>query len=238
MEKIKAIAFDLDGTLTQHKEPLTAENRRVLDALAQRYHLVMVGAGQAERIFRQLGGYSIDIVGNYGLQYARCDERGQLQLLRNEHLPCDREKVERRAAQLRRELGYTVYAGESVEYHPSGCLTLPVLGTKAAAADKLAFDPDRKKRRAAYEKVAAAFPEYYVFVGGSSSFDMAPKPYNKYYALDIYCRERGLQHRQVLYVGDDYGPDGNDECVFLSDFSFIPVDDYRDFPQRMAQLLP
>ena len=46
MSKIKLIAFDLDGTLTQHKEPLTAANRAVLDQLAKRYKLVMAGAGQ------------------------------------------------------------------------------------------------------------------------------------------------------------------------------------------------
>ena len=65
MDQMKLIAFDLDGTLTQHKEPLSEENRRVLDALAQRYRLVMVGAGQTQRIFRQLGCYPIDIIGRW-----------------------------------------------------------------------------------------------------------------------------------------------------------------------------
>ena len=74
MEERKLIAFDLDGTLTQHKEPLGEENRRVLDALRRRYRLVMVGAGQVGRIFKQMGEYPIDIIGNYGLQYARYDE--------------------------------------------------------------------------------------------------------------------------------------------------------------------
>ena len=81
------------------------------------------------------------------------------------------------------------------------------------------------------------FPEYHVFVGGSSSFDMAPKPFNKYYALDAYCTALGLNHQEVVFVGDDYGPGGNDESVFLSDFHFITVDDYREFPDRMKQLL-
>ena len=33
IEKIKLIAFDLDGTLTQHKEQLTPKNKEVLDKL-------------------------------------------------------------------------------------------------------------------------------------------------------------------------------------------------------------
>lgn len=238
MNHVKLIAFDLDGTLTQHKQPLSEENRRTLDALAQRYRLVMVGAGQVGRIFRQMGNYPIDIIGNYGMQYACYDKESRdLQVVRDLQLPCDREEVARRITELRRQFGYEHFAGEGVEYHPSGCVTFPLLGTKARAEDKLAFDPDRKKRRAIYDTVVAAFPEYHVFVGGSSSFDMAPRPWNKAHALSEYCRMLGLQHDEVAYAGDDYGPGGNDESVYLADFHFVTVDDYRTFPERMAPFL-
>ena len=115
-------------------------------------------------------------------------------------------------------------------------MTFPLLGTKADIRDKLAFDPDRKKRAAFYDEVRALFPEYTVFIGGSSSFDLAPLPYDKYYALDGYCREKGLRHDELLYVGDDYGPGGNDEAVFRSDFSFLRVDDYRRVGELLAPL--
>ncbi len=236
MKDIKLIAFDLDGTLTQHKEPLLPAHRAVLDALAEKYRLLMVGAGQTMRIYKQMGEYPIDIIGNYGLQEARY-VNGGLEILRDEVLPCDRPAVEARVTALREKFGYTQFAGESVEYHPSGCVTFAILGTKAAQQDKLAFDPDRARRRVMYGEVAAAFPEYHVFIGGSSSFDMAPRPYNKYYALDIYCRKLGLTHDQAVFVGDDYHPGGNDASVFESDFGFIKIDDYRTFPEKMQALL-
>lgn len=47
---IKLIAFDLDGTLTQHKSPLSDENRAVLLRLSKKYRLVMAGAGMCRRI--------------------------------------------------------------------------------------------------------------------------------------------------------------------------------------------
>ena len=133
--------------------------------------------------------------------------------------------------------GFTAFAGDNVEYHPSGCLTFPILGTKARQADKLAFDPDRVKRRKIYAEVCENFSDYCVFVGGSSSFDMAPKPYNKFYALDLYCRENGLEHENVLFIGDDYGTGGNDESVYLSDIPFLCVDDYTTFPKLVKPLL-
>ena len=238
IEKIKVVAMDLDGTLTQHRQPLPLENRAVLEALAKKYRLLMVGAGQVMRIFRQLEEFPIDILGNYGMQYGKYNgQTRKPELCRDAVLPCDRESVTARVNELRQRFGFTEFAGDSVEFHPSGCVTFPCLGTKARSEDKLAFDPDRAKRRAVYSQVCAVFPEYTVFVGGSSSFDMAPAPYNKYYALDLFCREMGLAHEEVVYIGDDYGPGGNDESVYRSDFPYLTIDDYRTFPDIVKVLL-
>ena len=235
---IKLLAFDLDGTLTQHKTPLDAKNRAVLERLSQKYRLVMVGAGQCMRIFNQMEQFPIDIIGNYGLQYCKYDsESKNIVTMRDEVFPCDRESVSERVTALREKYGFTEFAGESVEFHPSGCVTFAILGTKARQEDKLAFDPDRSKRRKIYDEVCKTFSEYVVFVGGSSSFDMAPNPYNKCYALDLYCRKHGFSHDEVIFVGDDYGMGGNDESVYKSDFGFICIDDYRELENALAHLL-
>ena len=238
-KSIKLIAMDLDGTLTQHKEQLTPSQRAVLDRLSEKYTLLMVGAGQVRRIFNQLGKYPIDIIGNYGLQYAVYDKEAEdIRIVEDITLPQgDRESIEARVNFLREKHGFTVFKGDSVEYHPSGCITFAVLGTKADQPDKLAFDPDRKKRRAFYKEVKELFSEYRVFIGGSSSFDMAPAPYDKRYALEKYCEEKGFAPEEVLFIGDDYGEGGNDESVYLSDFNFLKIDDYRTFPELTKFLL-
>lgn len=234
----KLIAFDLDGTLTQHKTTLPDENRKILDRLRKRYALVMVGAGRCARIFSQMQNYPIDIIGNYGLEYARYDNEAQaLTMVRDLVFDCDRATITKKITKLRRRFGFTEYAGESVEFHASGCVTFPLLGTAAKQEDKLVFDPDREKRRAIYSAVKSAFPEYKVFIGGSSSFDMAPAPFDKYYALDLYCNEHNYLHNEVVFVGDDFGIGGNDESVYISDFGFIKVTDYRKLEDFLKELL-
>lgn len=238
IKKIRLISFDLDGTLTQHKSPLSEENRAVLDALSKKYKLLMLGAGMCQRIFNQMGKFPIDIIGNYGMQYAEFDsESGEIEIVFDEKAPCDRESVEKRVTALREKYGFTDFAGDNVEFHSSGCVTFPILGTKANIEDKLAFDPDRSRRRKIYDDVKEVFSDYTVFVGGSSSFDMAPSPYNKAYALSKYCEEYGYSHDEVAFVGDDYGQGGNDESVYLSDFNFVTIDDYKTFPEVMKKFL-
>lgn len=236
MNNIKVIAMDLDGTLTQHKTPLCEEHRRVLEQLSEKYKLLMVGAGQAKRIFNQLNRFPIDIIGNYGMQYGIYNiETEDIDIIRDEAIEIDREKITRKIEALREKYGFTDYAGECVEFHPSGCVTFPILGTKALPQDKLSFDPDRVKRRKIYGEIAETFDDFCVFVGGSSSFDMAPKPYDKFHALDLYCKENGYSHSEVLYIGDDYGLGGNDESIYKSDFNYLTIDNYLDFPDRVKQ---
>ncbi|MGN1346802.1 MAG: HAD-IIB family hydrolase [Eubacteriales bacterium] len=233
MEK-KVFAFDLDGTLTEHRTWVTDENLAVLEELKERgVRIIITGAGQAKRIYAQMRECPIiDIIGNYGMQYFVYREAsGGMEAVRDIVLPCDRESVSERVTALREQFGYAEYVGESVEFHPSGCVTIPLLGTKAEIHDKLMFDPDRSVRRAIYSEVAAMFPEYSVFVGGSSSFDMAPMPYNKYYALDLFCREEGYSHSDLVYFGDDYGTGGNDEVVYQSDIDFITVKRFTNIPE-------
>ena len=52
-----------------------------------------------------------------------------------------------------------------------------------------------------------------------------------------YCKENGLSHNEVVYIGDDYGLGGNDESVYKSDFNYITIDDYLTLEDRLQPLL-
>ena len=98
---IKVFAFDLDGTLTQHKTPLDEKNRAILERLAQQYTLLMVGAGSCLRIHNQLGGFPMDVIGNYGMQYAKYAD-GALKIVRNNVVACENKSlVEEKGTSLR-----------------------------------------------------------------------------------------------------------------------------------------
>ena len=232
----KLLGFDLDGTLTQHKTPLGRENRRLLERLGVRCRLLMVGAGACRRIYDQLGGFPIEIIGNYGLQHSVI-RNGEFTVVEDRVCEVDRDRVERLVAELRRKLHLEDYVGGNVEFHASGAITFPILGTRAELADKLAYDPDRRKRRAMYAEVCAAFAGYNVFIGGSSSFDITPAGYDKYHALLKFCDGNGLVPSEVLYVGDDFGPGGNDSPVRHGGIDCVEIDDFRKLPDRLAFLL-
>lgn len=234
---IKLIAFDLDGTLTQHRSKLEHKNRSVLERLNERYKLLMVGAGGCERIFNQMNEFPIDIIGYYGMQESVMSN-GVPQIIRSEFYTVDRDYFIAAANKIRERFGYTDYKGDNVEFHATGAVTLPLLGEDADIADKVAFDPDRSKRAVMYSYVKSFFCGYNVFIGGSSSFDIVKEQYNKYQALTRYMSEHGIDREEVMYVGDDFGVGGNDEHIKLGKLNYTYIDDYTKLEEKLSFLLP
>mgnify|MGYP003456187110 FL=1 len=231
----RLICFDLDGTLSQHKTPITQEVRTMLDSLSEKYTIMMVGAGNAPRIWNQMGQYPIDIIGNYGMQEAVVKD-GQLCIVREDTVVPDKEMFLEKCAYLREKYGYTQYYGDSVEFHPAGMVTFCLLGTPAPIDEKIAFDPTREKRRVLYPEVLELFPEHSVYIGGSSSFDFTPKQYNKYDAIMKYAAENGYSKEEILYVGDDFEDGGGDSHIRIYGMDYICIDDYRKTPEILAYL--
>lgn len=232
----RLICFDLDGTLSQHRSPILPKNRELLEALSKRYKLVMVGAGAAERIYNQIGQYPIDIIANYGMQESKIID-GVFTVVRENKSNPDREYFFEKADYLREKYGYTEYKGESVEFHDTGMATFPLLGSRADIADKLVFDPTREKRRLLYPEVLELFPDYTVYIGGSTSFDFTEKKYNKYDAIMAYAKENGYEKDEILFVGDDFGEGGGDSHVRLGGLDYVEITDYRETAEKLSYLL-
>lgn len=236
MKPKRLIGLDLDGTLTQHRSPLDEAHRELLDRLGRKYALVMVAAGNAPRVYGQMGQYPVDIIANYGMQESRMVD-GVFTIVRDDKVLPDRDFFIRECARLRKKYGYTSYVGDSVEFHESGMVTFPLLGTKAGIADKIAFDPDRSKRHVLYPEVEDVFKGYEVYVGGSSSFDFAPAGYNKYDSMLRYGKEHGYDLDEMLFVGDDFGEGGGDSHIRTRGMDYIAIDDYRISPEKLSFLL-
>lgn len=232
----KLLCFDLDGTLTQHRSKLEKENKALLDALCKKYKVIMVGAGNAPRIYAQMDEYPIDIIANYGMQESKMVD-GKFTIVREVVSRPDKAYFLEKIAYLRNKYGYQTFKGETVEFHSTGMVTFPLLGTKADIADKIAFDPTREKRKVLYPEVLELFPDYTVYIGGSSSFDFTEKQYNKYDAIMAYAKENGYQKQEILYIGDDFGDGGGDSHVRLGGLDYVEITDYRQTAERLRFLL-
>ena len=231
----KVVAMDLDATLCQHRSPIPEHNFAALKELEKGYKCVMIGAGNAPRIYKQMGNYPIDIVGNYGMQVAEAAD-GNFRIVKAVTNKVDRAFFRAKTDELRAKYGYTQYEGEPLEFHASGMVTFGLLGTAPSAEHKVAFDPDRRKRRAMYPEVCEIFKDFSVYIGGSTSFDFAGKQYNKYDATLVWAKEHGYDLDDVVFIGDDFADGGGDSHVRIKGMDHIVITDYKKFANAVKVL--
>ena len=231
----KLLCFDLDGTLSQHKSHMPQANKELLKSLDAKYKLIMVGAGNAPRIYNQMEHFPIDIIANYGMQESQMLE-GEFKIIREDTVQPDKDYFNTTCQYLREKYGYTEYTGGHLEFHPSGMVTFCLIGSGAKIEDKVVFDPDRSKRRVLYDEICSLFPEHSVYIGGSSSFDFAPKQYNKYDSIMKYASEHGYTEDEILFIGDDFGDGGGDSHVRIYGMDYVQVDDYTKLTEILSFL--
>ena len=122
----RLLCFDLDGTLSQHKSHMPAENKAVLRRLDEKYKIIMVGAGNATRIYNQMEQFPIDIIANYGMQESAIVD-GVFKIIREDTVQTDKEYFNTTCQYLREKYGYTEYAGGHLEFHSSGMVTFSLI---------------------------------------------------------------------------------------------------------------
>ena len=238
MSRKTLIALDLDGTITAPRTKIEEKNLLFLKELSRSHRIVIIGAGYYERIIAQAGFFPCDVLGNYGMQHAEYSEREKKHILiKNDMQAVDRENVLKCADMVFEHFELSQPQGDGVVFFPSGCFSLALLGTHAKYEDKMLFDPTKEKRRKIHEYASGLFSDYSLYLGGSTSIDAVPRHYNKYKALCDYCEMHGIAKEDVIFCGDDYGKYGNDEPVYLSDFDFLKIDDYRTLPDALSCLI-
>jgi hypothetical protein len=75
-----------------------------------------------------------------------------------------------------------------------------------------------------------------VYIGGSSSFDLAPARYNKYDAMCAYGASRGIGVEEMIFVGDDFDDGGGDSHIRLRGMDYVRIEDYRTAPETLRHI--
>lgn len=218
-----AVVFDLDKTLTRSKEPLTREMGELLAQLLERTNIAIASGGKLEQLVTQAANHlpaSADLSRFFliptsgAAMYVYQDGWHAVyeEVIPEEEVPRVRKAMEEAIATTG-VIDLTVPSfGERIEYRRSQ-VTLSALGQEAPIDLKEAWDPDRSKRAALREALAALLPEYDVHQGGSTTVDVTHPGISKAYGVRKLAAHLSIAIPDMLYIGDALFPGGNDEVV-------------------------
>ncbi|MCX6786494.1 MAG: HAD-IIB family hydrolase [Candidatus Kaiserbacteria bacterium] len=221
----KLIVFDLDGTLTESKQPLDSEMASLVAKLLAVTKVAVVSGGALPQFLKQVFArlpndanfanlYLLPISG--AALYEFC-EVGLGKIYEERLSEKEAHTIETAMREAAKETGLINFSepawGERIEYR-GGQVTMSALGQEAPLAEKKAWDPDHAKRRKLQAAIAARLPEFSVGMGGATTIDVTKRGIDKAYGIRQLCKRLGIPESEALYVGDELMAGGNDEAVY------------------------
>ncbi len=244
----KLIIFDLDGTLTESKQPLTDDMAALVAELLSVKKVAVISGGALPQFLKQVVAKlpnNANFAGLYILPTSGAAlyefDNGDWKKVYEERLSEKEEDMIKKVMhEVAEETGIVDFSepsyGERIEYRGSQ-VTLSALGQEAPIAEKKAWDPDYAKRKVLQEKIAAQLPEYSVSFGGKTSIDVTKKGIDKAYGIQQLCKRLGIPESDSLYVGDELKAGGNDEAVYKTGAATCEVENPSDTIRTIKTIL-
>lgn len=218
----KLVAFDLDGTLTESKSPMTPNTGALLARLMHKVPVAVLSGASLRQFEEQFLAFlpaDAPLKNLYLLptNAAQCYVyRGTWEPLYQETLtPQEKEGV---LAALDESLHEVKFVhppqvwGPQVEDRGEQ-ITFSALGQEAPVEEKKKFDPTREIRMPLAEALRRRLPNFHVGLNAATSIDITRKGVTKAYGVRRLSEMTGIDIADMLYVGDALGEGGNDAVV-------------------------
>ena len=226
-ENKKLIIFDLDGTLTKSKTEIDPETAGLLSGLLRIKKVGIIGGGAFERFKVQvLAGLTqnakpdnLFLFPLNGSSFYRYQNKKWQKMYFQELSAGERKKTHEAFERVLKEIKYIlperVY-GEQIEDRGSQ-ITFSVLGQNAPLDEKVKWskkhDADRLR---IVLKLQEYLPDMEVKIAGLTSIDVIRKGIDKKFAIEKLMEYLNISIADTLFVGDAFGPAGNDSPALES----------------------
>jgi phosphomannomutase len=212
------VAFDLDGTLAESKQPLKDEMAEALADLLRVAHVAVISGGDWPQFEKQVASRlpaRADIDGLWlmpatGTKLYRHD--GTWVPVYAELL--DEQQRKDIIAAFDAALAATGLTpekswGERIEDRGSQ-ITFSALGQQAPFTEKEHWDPDFAKRKIIQADLRKLLPGLSINMGGATSIDITREGVDKAYGLKKLRDASGIALDAMIFIGDAIFPGGND----------------------------
>ncbi len=212
------IAFDLDGTLAESKQPLGEPMGEALADLLGVAHVAVISGGDWPQFEKQVASrlperadrsrlWLMPTTGTKLYRYDRAWAAEYAELF---------DDAQKRAilAAFDASLEATGFVpertwGERIEDRGSQ-ITFSALGQQAPLDAKEHWDPDFAKRKVIQADLRERLPGMSINMGGATSIDITREGVDKAYGLRKLSAASGIAIEAMMFIGDAIFPGGND----------------------------
>ncbi len=215
----KLVAFDLDGTLAESKQPLQEPMGEALADLLDVANVAVISGGDwpqfekqvASRLPERADRTKLWLMPTTGTKLYRYED-GQWHAIYAELFDdAEKKKILESFDAALEATGFKPEKtwGERIEDRGSQ-ITFSALGQEAPLEAKEKWDPDFAKRKVIQADLRGRLPELSINMGGATSIDITQKGVDKAYGLKKLRDASGIALDEMMFIGDAIFPGGND----------------------------
>jgi starch phosphorylase len=240
----KLVAFDLDGTLAESKQPITVGMAELLHKLAQVTEVAVISGGSMARFEDQL---LQSMIPSKNIILLPAEGSSRYEFRNNTWERTDREAFPKELKEKVFTFFKEIIADPKYEIPPfpegeyledrDTEIAFSALGQNASLAEKEKWDPTRARRFKIKAAIEAGLPEVVAAVAGTTSIDILPRGFDKAKGLGLFLEKTGLKKEDVLFMGDAVVPGGNDYSVFEAGIKTIKVSGPIETAEAIRALL-
>ncbi len=212
------VAFDLDGTLAESKQPLQEPMGEALANLLDVAHVAVISGGDwpqfekqvASRLPERADRTKLWLMPTTGTKLYRFD--GEWRAVYAELFEDDeKQKILTAFDESLEATGFVPEQtwGERIEDRGSQ-ITFSALGQEAPIDAKHSWDPDFAKRKVIQADLQKRLPGLSINMGGATSIDITREGVDKAYGLKKLNEASGIALDKMMFIGDAIFPGGND----------------------------
>ncbi len=212
------VAFDLDGTLAESKQPLQEPMGEALADLLDVAHVAVISGGDwpqfekqvASRLPERADRTKLWLMPTTGTKLYRFDDEWRAvyaELFEDE----EKQKILKAFDESLEATGFVpeLTWGERIEDRGSQ-ITFSALGQEAPIDAKHSWDPDFAKRKVIQADLRQRLPGLSINMGGATSIDITREGVDKAYGLKKLNEASGIALDKMMFIGDAIFPGGND----------------------------
>ena len=215
----KLVAFDLDGTLAESKQPLQEPMGEALADLLGVAHVAVISGGDWPQFEKQVASRlperadltKLWLMPTTGTKLYRYED-GQWHAIYAELFDdAEKKKILESFDAALEATGFKPEQtwGQRIEDRGSQ-ITFSALGQEAPLEAKEKWDPDFAKRKVIQADLRKRLPELSINMGGATSIDITQKGVDKAYGLKKLRDASGIALDEMMFIGDAIFPGGND----------------------------
>ena len=240
----KVLSFDVDNTLNLAKTPMTPEISELVVKLLDKYEICPISGQKFEQFIIQVVNpikaagatdkqlKKLHLFVAQGTQYYKYDGKEWVLAFNFKLTDKQAADITKALEKAAKELGHweedKLAEGDEIIENRMSMMAYSALGQKATVEDKLAWDPDMKKRNKIAKRAGELAPEYEFEVGGTTTINAFIPGMNKTFGMTKLMEYLKVSMDEVLYFGDMFQPGGNDYPVLQMGFDSIAVRDWQE----------